>query len=97
MARTKITKRKGIAGFFPPTRNKAAKTADEVECGQLRCEVHALEVQRAGLWKTQRELEEQKRELEEQKREVEEQLRLWAEAGVHSHTRWSNLAPQAFY
>ena len=70
MARTKITKRKGIAGFFPPTRNKAAKTADEVECGQLRCEVHALEVQRAGLWKTQRELEEQKREVEEQLREV---------------------------
>ena len=70
MARTKITKRKGIAGLTPPTRNKAAKTADEVECGQLRCEVHALEVQRAGLWKTQRELEEQKREVEEQLREV---------------------------
>ena len=78
-----MAKRNGPSASGPRTRSRVAKegskakTSDvcvEDECDQLRCEVRALEGERAKVSEQQRELEDQKRDLEEQERDLEQQL-----------------------
>ena len=80
-----MAKRKGPSTSRPRARAKAAEEGSgartsegggvEAACDQLRCEVLALEGERAKVSEQHRELEDRKRDLEDQKRRLEEQER----------------------
>jgi len=80
-----MAKRKGSSASGPRGRKKAAREGSDTknsesggavdECNQVRCEVRALEGERAKLSEKQRKLEDQKRKVEEQERRLEERKR----------------------
>ena len=83
--RRKMAKRKGSSASGPRGRKKAAREGIDTknsesggavdECNHVRCEVRALEGERAKLSEKQRKLEDQKRKLQVQRLKLDEQKR----------------------